>query len=180
MPPLEIFWVKIGKNIEFAIELFAILLKNYSVNIHLDIYGQSMYQIYLEEIVLLIRSKNMDNNISIIQNCFNIEDKLKKYQLALHTSKLESGPLVLLEYMSQGMLFLTYKTGEAAEQIADHFPDLIMTDFNIDNWANQIKKLMNSDLTKIQKKMISYFKTNYSEEEYYSKCMSIYHNVLTS
>ena len=88
--------------------------------------------------------------------------------------------MVLLEYMSQGIPFLTYKTGEVTEQIADHFPELIMTDFNIDNWANQIRKLLNSDLTMIQKKMISYFETNYSEEEYYSKCMSIYQNVLTS
>ena len=56
----------------------------------------------------------------------------------------------------------------------------IMSDFNIDKCANQIKKLMNSDLKQIETKMISYFETNYSEKKYYSKCISIYQNVLNS
>ena len=105
---------------------------------------------------------------------------LKNYRFAIHTAKSESGPLVLLEYMSQGIPFLAYRTGEVAEKIAGHFPDFIMNDFNIDKWANQIKKLMNSDLKQIETKMISYFETNYSEKKYYSKCISIYQNVLIS
>ena len=82
--------------------------------------------------------------------------------------------------MSQGIPFLAYRTGEVAEKIADYFPDFIMDDLNIDKWVNQIKKLMNSDLKQIEKKMISYFETNYSEKKYYSKCISIYQNVLIS
>ena len=67
----------------------------------------------------MISSKNLDNNISIIQNCYNIEDRLTHYQLALHSSKLEAGPLVLLEYLSQGVPFLSFKTGEVVDKIKE-------------------------------------------------------------
>jgi len=166
------------KNIEFAVELFATYRKN--DEIYFDIYGQPVDQRYLEEIKSKIDSKSINDSINIIHNCSDTQAILKNYRFAIHTSKSESGPLVLLEYMSQGIPFLAYRTGEVAEKIADYFPDFIMDDLNIDKWVNQIKKLMNSDLKQIETKMISYFETNYSEKKYYSKCISIYQNVLIS
>lgn len=168
------------KNIEFAIEFFDILLKKYKNNIHLDIYGQAIDQIYLEEIVLLISSKNLDNNISIIQNCYNIEDRLTHYQLALHSSKLEAGPLVLLEYLSQGVPFLSFKTGEVVEKIKEIFPQFIVNDFIYQTWINQFNILVTSDLEQVREKMISYFNSNISEKEYYKKCLKIYQSTPNS
>ena len=80
--------------------------------------------------------------------------------------------------MSQGLPFLSYRTGEVVEQIVDEFPEFIMDDFDLENWANRFEEMIDSDLSQTQRKMMAFFETNYSEKNYYNRCINIYQKVL--
>jgi glycosyltransferase involved in cell wall biosynthesis len=166
------------KNIKFAVDIIESLSRHSDVK--LDIYGQFSDGDYLEEIKSLISLKNLTNNIRIIHDCTDIQMVLQNYNLALHTAKSETGPLVLLEYMSQGLAFISYKTGEVVEQIADEFPEFVMNDFNLDEWVTRIEKMIHSDLEITQENMMNFFEDNYSEKEYFNRCINIYQSVLNS
>lgn len=166
------------KNIAFAVKVFSSFVKKQETQLH--IYGNVIDQDYFDEVNALIKKHSMTDKIKIITGCSNISCLLPQYALALHTAHSETGPLVLMEYLSQGLPFLSYRTGEVVEQIAGTFPQLIMDDFNVDNWSDKIEKMMDSDLESLRMQLMAFFDTNYSEKEYFARCMNIYQNVRTS
>jgi glycosyltransferase involved in cell wall biosynthesis len=162
------------KHIEFAVELMKILPDEF----HLTIIGQPANVEYLQSIVMKITNDNLQHKITINHHCSNIQAELHNYDLALHTAKTESGPLVLIEYLAQQLPFITYNTGEVVEQIKPTLGELIVTDFNTSNWVSKIDEILNSDRRQLQNKLASTFEEFYSEDAYYEKCIGIYKQVL--
>ena len=164
------------KNIEFAIEIIYELLQEGGYT--LDIIGQITDNKYYSHLKNIIRTYGLDNIINFNEHCNNIQKILYKYDLALHTSKSEAGPLVLIEYLAQSLPFVAYSTGEVVQKIREKLPILIVDNFDIQHWIKQIHQLLNSNRTLIIKKMRTIYSDNYSTDIYYNRCLKIYQNNL--
>jgi glycosyltransferase involved in cell wall biosynthesis len=123
------------KNYPFIFKLAAITKSK------IDIYGKFTNNGYREEIEKLI-----PDNVRITDGVSDMQGVLGKYEMALHCAPVETGPLVLIEYLAQGIPFITYNTGQVVEQIKNDLHEFIVNTFDTDEWLNAIghlKKMMN-------------------------------------
>ena len=150
------------KNIEFAIKLAK------SLKIKLDIYGQIINTNYY----LKLKALTKDSQIEIITNKTDIFQLLPKYQLAIHTAKSETGPLVILEYLKYGTSFITFDTGEVVNQIRDDFPNLILKDFDERKWQEAILYTLKNPVRKLKLKKV--FEQKFSPNLFIKNLLEIY------
>ena len=162
------------KNIEFAIKIAKNLSKNNKVS--LTIYGQMVDQDYYKQLETIIIDLGIPDRVKFIDDCVDIQPELHQYDLALHTAKSETGPLVLIEYLCQGLPFISFRTGEVIEQLKDDLPDFIMDDFEVEAWAERIERIQSLDMAA---GLIDLYRKYYSAENYYQQCMKIYEKSLT-
>ncbi len=167
------------KNLEFIIDLFSELKKDFH-KIKMDIYGQVIDDEYFLKLQRIVKTLNLEaeEDIRFITDCTDIQQKLGNYLLALHSAKRETGPLVLIEYLSQGLPFLSYNTGEVAKITSHHFPNMVINNFNKAKWRDRIKKIINNSDIKTKKDLISVYENYFSEERYVNKCIEIYKKTL--
>jgi glycosyltransferase involved in cell wall biosynthesis len=166
------------KNIEFAIELFK-ELRNAESKYHLTIIGQIADTQYYEKIKDIIVKNGLKDDVEFVHNCSNIQPFLHQFDFALHTAVSESGPLVLIEYMAQGLPFLTYNTGEVVEEIKSKIPLAAMNSFHTDEWLNRIQTLLRLPSDDLSHKFSNVYDHYFSTEVYYKKLMEIYETVLS-
>ncbi|RYD59439.1 MAG: glycosyltransferase [Sphingobacteriales bacterium] len=154
------------KNISFAIDLCG------RTSRHLDIYGQSRDEAYRTEL-----QRQIANNpkVRIIDDVTDFSGLYNRYDLAIHSSMSESGPLVLLEYLAAGIPFIAYKTGEVAATVYNDLPMLFMNSFNIDEWINKIEEIR--VIEDLPEKMRMVFNKYFSTEKYTSECLRIYERI---
>jgi glycosyltransferase involved in cell wall biosynthesis len=155
------------KNIEFAITLCR------ELGIELTIYGNKSGDAYWQEITAMIE---VDNSIKIIQGVSDVSLFYKDYGFALHCATSETGPLVLLEYMTHGVPFVAYKTGEVAELVAPYLPGCFVTSFEAAEWRAAIKNIISSG-EDTSEKMRKIFDELFSVEKYKDECLKIYQSV---
>lgn len=160
------------KYIEFSLYLIAELRKSY--DLMLTIVGQIVDIAYKNELETIIIDNNLTEIVIFNHDIIELQPKLKHYDIALHSAKSESGPLVLIEYLAQNTPFLTYNTGEVVDSLASMYPEFILNDFNIENWISSFKKLLLNYYQNRYKNLRSFYLNNYSENEYYKKCLKIY------
>jgi len=160
------------KQIEFAIQVFAALLV--STPATLTIIGQTVDLDYLSEIKQLISEQKLENSINFIHDCTEIQPIVNQFDIALHTPVSESGPLVLIEYLAQGLPFISYKTGEIARMVEAIFPEFILDTFEIAVWLKAIQALLQTDRRSMGQSMRNFYESNFSEISYYQKCKTIY------
>ena len=154
------------KNYEFVFKLSERLNKK------IDIYGNYVNEKYKKEI-----ERVKPHNVNIITGEKRIQKVINRYKMALHCAPLETGPLVLIEYLAQGVPFITYNTGEVTNQIRDFLPEFIVYSFDETEWIEAIEnmqKLISNDLTRLQRKIKKVYERLYSEDKYFEKCMKIY------
>lgn len=161
------------KNLEFAIEIFDALNKK-NKNFRLTIIGAIADKKYYDKIISLISEKNINQFITIITDCTNVQHLLSEFDLAIHTSRSESGPLVLIEYIAQNLPFVTYKTGEVANQLKEDLPEFIMQNFDHNDWILRIETLLKMDRKILQDRLNNIFEKYYSTNSYYEACVLIY------
>ncbi len=162
------------KNVLFGINLANHLKRK------LTIFGSHDGAVYGD---MVLREAASSEYITIIQNEWEVQKYLNNFSLAIHTAFLETGPLVLLEYMAHGLPFITFRTGAVVEQIKDVFPFLIAESFDLSEWEKKINLLesrirnegdtLASDLKKV-------FADKFSPDNYLEQCLMIYQNVLNS
>lgn len=167
-----------SKNIEFAIELFKALKKT-EPGYHLTIIGQIADPQYYENIKSLIGKNGLKNDIEIVHNCSNIQPFLHQFDFAWHTAVSESGPLVLIEYLAQGLPFLTYNTGEVVEEIKSKIPLAVMNSFDTNEWLNRMQTLMRLPFDDLSNKFENVYDHYFSTQVYYKKLIEIYETVLS-
>jgi glycosyltransferase involved in cell wall biosynthesis len=164
-----------SKNLTFAIELMEALS---DTNIKLDIIGHVVDNIYYNSILQKIKRLKLSSKIILIHDVSEIQSILCRYDFALHTAKLESGPLVLLEYLAQSLPFLSYKTGQVSSKLSSPFPEFFLNDFNLESWVSKIKNQFWTDKS-LNVRMKSYFTDNYSQNKYFEECIAIYKKILS-
>lgn len=163
------------KNQQFAISLLEKLPKQYTV----DIYGMIDTPAYYEALENLIQELNLQERVKLVKGVTNIYAIIENYSFALHTSLNETGPLVLVEYLYAGLPFITYCTGDVVEVIKEKLPFFIVNSFDKQEWINAVENLMRlrktKDLNPIMQEVIH---ENFSEENYFTKLVYIYRELL--
>ncbi|MDN5210982.1 glycosyltransferase [Fulvivirgaceae bacterium BMA12] len=163
------------KNIEFAIEVADRLSADRAVT--LTVYGQIVDHDYYDRLKGMIGELGLSDKVSFVHDCVDIQPELHKYDLALHTAKSETGPLVLIEYLCQELPFISFRTGEVISQLQEEVPDFIMDDFEVEAWVKRVEQLLSR---KTYHHLIDLYRKHYSAENYFQKCMKIYEKSLTS
>jgi len=162
------------KNIEFALEIFNELKKQLFENYNLTIIGSvtdKKYYTYLQNKITIY---GLEKQVQFIHDCDNIQPILNQFDLALHPSKFETGPLVLIEYLAKSLPFLSSNTGEVPAQIGEELPGFIIKNNEPETWAAAIQEIITMDKKILDKKMKTVFEKYYSIDQYYEKGMSIY------
>lgn len=158
------------KNYEFLIKLSSKLKDKIDVY-----YGGISGKEYFDSILSM-----KTDNVNFIYGEKNIQQRIKQYEMALHCAHAESGPLVLIEYLAQGIPFITYNTGEVVEQIKEDLPEFIVNSFDTEEWIiaiERMKKLIEEDIEGLKERMTIVFEKNYSEDKYFEKCIKIYNSL---
>lgn len=160
--------IKPIKNNIFAIQLAK------KCNEKLLIIGKNQDDEYFEK----LNAEISNSTISILSNVTNAQIYISNAKLGLHTSFSESGPLVLIEYLAQGLPFLAYETGEVAKTLKPHFPEYFIDNFEIEKWTERIDFLMKQNSNK--EKMNVIFEKYFGVEQYFNKLNEIYLCILNN
>lgn len=159
--------IKQNKNNIFGVEIAE------KCNLNLALIGKNQDVNYFNKI-----KTYKYNSIEVIENVSSAQEFLAQAELGLHTSKLETGPLVLIEYLAQGLPFLAYETGEVAKILKPHFPEYFMDNLEIDKWIEQINFLMKQNPDK--EKMNVIFEKYFGVKQYFNKINEIYLCILNN
>lgn len=154
------------KNIEFAIELCR------SAGWELTIYGNRSDPGYWRSVASMI---DRNPSIQIVEGVIDFSKLFSAYNFAIHTAVSETGPLVLMEYMSAGLPFLAYNTGEVARTTAHDLAEHYIDSFDKQAWMERIHAIRNN--REVSPKLISVFNKYFSGEQYAKKCLEIYRSV---
>ena len=159
--------------------LFGITLGN-KLKRKLTIFGNHDGSSYADEVLELTKKSEF---VRIIQNEVDIQQYISNFNLGIHTSFSETGPLVLLEYMSQGLPFITYDTGEVVNKIRVELPSFIASTFDEKEWEKRISSLddeIKVNGAALKQKLQYLFNEKFSPQRYLDQCLKIYQSVLTS
>lgn len=157
--------IKSLKNNLFAVRLLEVFPQK-----SLKIVGKIQDKLYFNNLLNLIDSTNL--KVEFITETNNPQNIIKNAKIGLHTSKSETGPLVLIEYLAQGLPFLAYETGEVAKILKPHFPEYFIDNFDLKQWKTKVDIISKNepDIAK----MNTVFEQYFGEEHYYSKLIAIY------
>lgn len=164
------------KNYEFLCKL----IKKLPNHISIDLYGNIVDNDYYNKIVDLKDQLHISEQLQIINGQKNVTQLLKNYKLALHCASSETGPLVAIEYMSQGLPVIMYQTGEVSDTIAKYTKDLLMQNFDFSAWKIKILELLDNEVERdnYANLILRIFNENYSEKKYIETCQQIYQDIL--
>ncbi|MBN8575722.1 MAG: glycosyltransferase family 4 protein [Cytophagales bacterium] len=165
------------KNINFAIGLINYLRTFRNLDATLTIFGQPIDTTYFHQILALIKEFKLESAISIVTNETDVLPRLKDFDLGLHCSLAETGPLSLLEFMQAGLPFLGIQRGHVAEDVLDFRAELIINNYDFSHWADRIQIIVphrNTLSTDLQK-FVNY---NYKSEDYIAKLDKIYSGII--
>jgi glycosyltransferase involved in cell wall biosynthesis len=155
--------IKPIKNNQFAIDIVK------KSKFSLMIVGRNQDDEYFNELV----NKKSNLNVEINQKIQKTQPIFSNFKLGLHTSVSESGPLVLIEYLAQGLPFLAYETGEVAKVLKPYFPEYFIDNFDVDKWIERIEMLI--ETPKNSQFMDEVFEKHFSKKQYYQKLKDIYY-----
>ncbi|RMG98311.1 MAG: glycosyltransferase [Chloroflexi bacterium] len=162
--------IKKVKNQQFALNLAE------KGDLTIDFIGQIQDENYFNELIKYVRERQIERQTRFLHDVTNVQRLLGGYRLGIHTSISETGPLTIIEYLAQGLPFVAYRTGEAAEKIAEEFPEFFLDTFEVDAWLDRIRYLLESPPDK--EKMGAVFDKHFSKENYIAQCLDIYHRIL--
>lgn len=113
-----------------------------------------------------------NDKVKFVTDCDEVQSILGEAKLGLHTSLYETGPLVLIEYLAQGLPFLAYETGEVAKILKPYFPEYFIDTLDPNQWAERVTMLLSqkTDMAKMQE----VFEKHFGKEYYFNKLIAIY------
>ncbi|WP_343763099.1 glycosyltransferase [Gangjinia marincola] len=157
--------IKRVKNQLFSLSLIKRLEKT------ITFYGKVVEPEYFDELQDYVQRHNLNDNVIFIHDEVNIQRILPNYSFGLQTAHSESGPLVLIEYMSKGIPFLSNYTGEVATLLNKVDQRFIIDNFDLDQWQKRIEKIQAENTSATLKQIFDQY---FSAEKYYAKCIRIY------
>lgn len=168
---------KSTKHIEFAVDVMAELERRSPGTYYLDVYGKVNDKAYYDLVCSRIKYHELSEDvIRFHHEGGGVQPKLSKYDLALHTAKSESGPLVVMEFMANNLPFLCYDTGEVIKQIKGEITSHILPSFDLNVWVESIESLNLVDV-KNSGRLKQVFDKHFSTYAYFQKCISVYNKL---
>jgi glycosyltransferase involved in cell wall biosynthesis len=115
------------------------------------------------------------SNVNFNHDVDDVSKILKDYKFGICTSISESGPLVLLEYLINGLPFLSVKSGGIAEVLAHYLPEYFLDGFVMKDWLDRYK-ILNDNYSRINHETVNLIiAKEFSRDKYLDKLLSIYH-----
>jgi glycosyltransferase involved in cell wall biosynthesis len=164
-----------AKNHSFACTLLSSLRT--TMDFTASFVGQVIDIEFMNRIYKQIKENQLEDIVTIIHDCDDVQSLMHHYDLAIHTAYQESGPLVLIEYLAQQLPFVAFKTGEVSTQIHSLIHDFFMYNFDTHKWIERIKTVL-SKREQYKVLMENAFHLLYSEEEYFKKCVGMYFQIM--
>ncbi len=154
--------IKEVKNQKFALKISKL------VNKKIAFIGQNQDDQYYKEF-----ESSLGCN-KIVSDCNDPKQILTQFKIGLFTSKSESGPLVLLEYLLCGLPFISYRTGGISEILNKYFPDFFIDSFDEKVWVDRLNEFYKNPPV-IQREFVMQLISNeFSESEYLNRLIKIY------
>lgn len=163
-----------NKNVLFALQLLQQLSSSGVKPVYLTIYGNIRNNHYYQQLIDYIQAHRLSGHVNFVTGCSRVQPVLSQYHLALHCSLSESGPLVLVEYLAQGLPFISFATGEVAAQLQHVLPEMFMQQFDVHAWAIACKELLDKPRSPLTQHLQQLYAEAFSPELYYQQCSSIY------
>ena len=173
---VEVSNIREIKNIRFSLQLLAKLSIQQKVLLH--IYYSNAEPEYLQKVQQEIQYLGLKDIVSLIKGEINPQKFYWQYDLGLHTSHLESGPLTILEYMGHGLPFVSFDTGQSIELIREVYPEMIVSDYAIESWITNITLISNKRRGYYSSKLIELYNRNCSPQNYYLRWKNIVETAL--
>ncbi|MDB2413599.1 glycosyltransferase [Flavobacteriaceae bacterium] len=156
------------KNHFFAVEIAK------ELGLDITMYCSKTENTYFKSLQKKITAIGMSDNVFFKHGCINVQTELHQYNYALLTSTSEGDPLALIEYLSQGIPFLSYNIGESVKIIEKHFPFFVQHTFEKEEWIENFKELQN--VTK--EDVLSIYNQHYSSQGFLEKYIAIYQQLM--
>ncbi|MDX1435523.1 MAG: glycosyltransferase, partial [Anaerolineales bacterium] len=87
-------------------------------NLHVYLAGFDGDPEYMADCLKLVEALDLEANVTFLGGRTDVPAILKAADIGLLSSRSETGPLVLLEYMAAGLPFIATHTGHVAEKVA--------------------------------------------------------------
>ena len=155
---------KKNKKVKFVVNLV------HTLNSSLLLIGQKSDKLYYDEIIKEIEDKNID--VTLKSEIANAQEVLNNAKMGLHASVKETGPLVLIEYLAEGLPFLAYETGEVSKIVKPYYPEFFIDNLDITEWEKRINHIKSKKYNSLDLQNI--YKEHFSEEIFYDKLINIY------
>ena len=152
------------KNHFFAVEIAK------ELNMNLSIYCGPSESSYFKELKKKIANIGMSDQVEFIHGKTNVQEELHQYKYALLTSKSEGDPLVLIEFLSQGIPFLSYNVGESVKIIRKYLPHAAQDTFDKKEWLENFDKLRNTT----HEEVLNVFNKHYASKQFLDRYIDIY------
>ncbi len=156
------------KNHFFAVEIAK------ELGLDITMYCSKTENSYFKTLQKKIEAIGMSDKVFFKHGCFNVQTELHQYKYALLTSTSEGDPLALIEYLSQGIPFLSYNIGESVKIIEKYFPFFVQHTFEKEEWVQNFKKL--ESVTK--EDVLAIYDEQYSSQKFLEKYIGIYQNLM--
>jgi len=140
-----------------------------------DFYGEIQDEVYFEELQDFIKDNSLEDRVEFISGISNVQQRISNYAFGLSASKSESGPLVLLEYLAQGIPFVSFKTGSVSDVLFDEYPSMFCDSFELNQWKNKIYEI--KEFT--PKFCKNLFKTKFNPNTYRLRCIEVYNEIVS-
>lgn len=162
--------IKSEKNQLFALKLLT------KIDAELTLIGNIQDKVYHQELLNFIETNRLKNRVHFLHNLTAVQKELTNFKFGLHTSEKESGPIVLIEYVAQNLPFLAYKTGEVSDILYKDLPSFFVTNFNEEEWIRRIQAIETKEVENFNE----IYQRNFSPENYTTKCLKIYQQIINS
>jgi glycosyltransferase involved in cell wall biosynthesis len=130
---------------------------------------------YFKSVKRDIQENYSSQKINFIYVHTNVQRDLNKYDFAVCTSKSESGPSVLLEFLAQEIPFLTYKTGEVTDFVEKKLPGFVIDSFVLEDWVKRTELILQK---KDKYVFIKVFQEYWDRENFIEKNIYVYKNII--
>jgi len=162
------------KNHAFAIALISDL-RQY-LDLEVCFVGQVVEEEVFRAITDRINQSGIGNMVTMLHNCTDVQALMQDFDIGLHTSYRESGPLAIAEYLAQKLPFVSYKTGEISCQVYSKLPEFFLESFDMQAWIERILEIV-SRREDFMGRMDGVFESLFSPNQYFESCVEFYRRI---
>lgn len=166
-----------AKHYEYSVELCA-AMKEKGMEVTMDFVGKINEPAYLKKVKDAVTAFGVNENIRFIHDCNDVSVIVADYDISIHTCIIESGPIILVEYLYSDQVFLSYETGEVSQITKKYYPEFFINNFDVESWISRIKELLEKK-PRYYGQLKKIYEQEFSPDIYIQKCQEIYRKAMS-